>query len=192
MPRLARRPLAAAWILLAALALVTAGAGAQDLPPDVDEEMAREALRARGMSDEAIDRALADAAARESEDPAGPDPSIPEPGRRVLQTEEAADAAGGPARPDSATTAKPATDTPGTETAGDRPADGAPDALPRFGHDLFDLAPDTFSPPVYGPIDPGYRVGPGDEVVVDVWGDVVFRLVKIVDREGGVLLPDVG
>jgi protein involved in polysaccharide export with SLBB domain len=64
--------------------------------------------------------------------------------------------------------------------------------LARFGSSLFRLAPETFAPNLYGAIDPDYRIGPGDELVVDVWGEAVFRVERLVNREGNVSLPDVG
>lgn len=207
MPRLARshslsRLLAGAALCVALLAMLAAGAPAADLPPNVDEATVRAALRARGMSEEAIEQAI-----RNADDTGLPTAAtpIPEPARRVLEEgaidsetpappgRVGADAERARAEVDAKAAAgegQPSADTPQADGA-----DGAtarPDTLPRFGHDLFNLPADTFSPPAFGPIDPGYRVGPGDELVVDVWGDVVYRLVKIVDREGGVLLPDVG
>jgi protein involved in polysaccharide export with SLBB domain len=61
-----------------------------------------------------------------------------------------------------------------------------------FGYGLFETSPETYVQPAYGPMDPDYPLGPGDEIVLDVWGDTVFRLERILDREGGVNLPDVG
>lgn len=64
--------------------------------------------------------------------------------------------------------------------------------LARYGDELFAEAASSFTPPTFGPIDPGYRLGPGDEIVIDVWGDIVFRHDKTLDRGGNVLLPDAG
>lgn len=67
-----------------------------------------------------------------------------------------------------------------------------PKDLVAFGYDLFSGSPDTYRQPAYGPVDPSYPLGPGDQIVVDVWGDTVFRVERELDREGGVNLPDVG
>jgi protein involved in polysaccharide export with SLBB domain len=66
------------------------------------------------------------------------------------------------------------------------------DELVPFGFSLFENSPDSYRQPSFGPVDPHYPLGPGDTVVLDVWGDTVFRTEQQLDREGGVNLPDVG
>jgi len=66
-----------------------------------------------------------------------------------------------------------------------------PELVP-FGYSLFESSPETFQQPAFGPVDPAYPLGPGDEVVLEVWGDTEFRVERTLDREGGVNLPDVG
>ncbi|MAF27458.1 MAG: SLBB domain-containing protein [Gemmatimonadota bacterium] len=144
-----------------------AGALAAGLPPGVSEEDVLRELRSRGMDDGAIQAALSGGGGSEPGRTAPAD--IPEPAREVL--EEGSAAPPPPPPPP--------------------PVKGGSD-LARFGESLFSLAPSTFAPPAYGPIDPGYRIGPGDEIVIDLWGDAVFRLEKVVSREGTVLLADVG
>ncbi|MCP4572449.1 MAG: hypothetical protein GY838_08885 [bacterium] len=61
-----------------------------------------------------------------------------------------------------------------------------------FGHDVFVRDGTTFEPPSFGPVPADYLLGVGDEVVVDVWGDVEMRLVRVVDRDGSVILPEAG
>lgn len=63
---------------------------------------------------------------------------------------------------------------------------------PIFGHDFFQLDEGLFVPPTFGPVPADYQLGVGDEVVVDVWGGVEFRLSRLVDRDGAVILPQVG
>jgi len=63
----------------------------------------------------------------------------------------------------------------------------------RFGLDVFrnsDNQPDVI--PMDLPVGPDYTVGPGDSLAIDLWGGVSQRLVRIVDREGRVSLPEVG
>ena len=67
-----------------------------------------------------------------------------------------------------------------------------PEELVPFGFSLFESSPDSYRQPAFGPVDPEYPLGPGDEIVLDVWGDTVFRIVRELDREGGVNLPEVG
>ncbi len=64
--------------------------------------------------------------------------------------------------------------------------------VPIFGHDFFSLDEGLFVPPTFGPVPSDYQMGVGDEVVVDVWGGVEFRLSRLVDRDGSVILPQVG
>src|SRR5271166_3887541 len=65
--------------------------------------------------------------------------------------------------------------------------------LERFGLDVFKTG--TANPeyiPMDLPVGPSYVVGPGDSLSIDLWGGVSERLVRTVDREGRVALPEVG
>jgi protein involved in polysaccharide export with SLBB domain len=42
------------------------------------------------------------------------------------------------------------------------------------------------------PVGPDYVLGPGDGLVVNLWGGLSDRLVRTVDRQGQIALPDVG
>jgi protein involved in polysaccharide export with SLBB domain len=42
------------------------------------------------------------------------------------------------------------------------------------------------------PVGPDYVVGPGDSLTIDLWGGVSTRLMRIVDRQGRVALPEAG
>ncbi len=68
----------------------------------------------------------------------------------------------------------------------------APDPDEPFGLDIFRWAPSTFEPLTYGPVDAAYPLGPGDELVLTLWGDDQVSLSATVNREGVVTLPDVG
>ena len=65
-------------------------------------------------------------------------------------------------------------------------------ALPMFGYDLFRKAPDTFSPVNNVPVTPDYTIGPGDELLVNIWGQIEANQKVIVDRNGMINLPKVG
>lgn len=70
--------------------------------------------------------------------------------------------------------------------ANDRP-------LERFGLDVFRKGaanPDYI--PMDLPVGPSYVVGPGDSLSIDLWGGVSQRLLRTVDREGRVALPETG
>jgi polysaccharide export outer membrane protein len=61
----------------------------------------------------------------------------------------------------------------------------------RFGLDVFRNAmnqPDLV--PMDLPVGPDYVVGSGDSLSIDLWGSVSQRLIRVVDREGRVSLPD--
>lgn len=63
----------------------------------------------------------------------------------------------------------------------------------RFGLDVFQRSianQDVL--PMDLPVGPDYIVGPGDSLSLNIWGSVSQRLVRVVDREGRVLLPEVG
>ena len=63
--------------------------------------------------------------------------------------------------------------------------------LTYFGYDIFeqDL---LFQATSFGAVDPNYLIGPGDEIIVMLWGETQFRQVLTVDREGFVFIPEIG
>lgn len=69
-----------------------------------------------------------------------------------------------------------------------------PSAAPvlPFGYDIFHYAPSTFEPLATGPVDPDYPIGPGDEVIVSVWGDNQYTHAAVVSREATISVPDIG
>ncbi len=64
--------------------------------------------------------------------------------------------------------------------------------LPIFGASLFSEVPSTFAPLDQGPVPSSYVLGPGDQVLVQVWGQVNFSIAPVIDRTGGIYLPQVG
>ena len=65
-------------------------------------------------------------------------------------------------------------------------------ALTYFGYDIFKRDPALFQASSVGAVDPEYLIGPGDEIIVMLWGETQFRQVMSVDREGFVFIPEVG
>ncbi|MEK7330460.1 MAG: polysaccharide biosynthesis/export family protein, partial [Candidatus Eisenbacteria bacterium] len=61
-----------------------------------------------------------------------------------------------------------------------------------FGYEIFRYTPTTFEPLATGPVDPDYPIGPGDEVIVQVWGDNELTHAAIVSREATITVPDIG
>ncbi len=157
-----------ALVLLAALIAGAVATSAQDVPPELVEQ----ALRRTGLTQEELLRRL-----QAEGVPATIDTTTP-PGRTAL-----------PAGPrvilpfdleSAATPVVALVETP-------LPAADAP-----FGADFFRLDPGVFAPPAFGPVPPDYLLGPGDQVCVDVFGEVEFRLERVVDRDGGLILPKGG
>jgi polysaccharide export outer membrane protein len=64
--------------------------------------------------------------------------------------------------------------------------------LPIFGNATFNTAPSTFAPVDNVPVTPDYVIGPGDELRLQVWGQVNSRQSVTVDRTGSISLPEVG
>src|ERR1035437_10774219 len=64
--------------------------------------------------------------------------------------------------------------------------------LPIFGSDLFNAMPSTFAPVDNIPVTPDYVIGPGDEIRLQIWGQVNQRGSFVVDRTGSISLPEVG
>ncbi|HYL93973.1 MAG TPA: SLBB domain-containing protein, partial [Alphaproteobacteria bacterium] len=64
--------------------------------------------------------------------------------------------------------------------------------LSIFGQDLFRSVPSTFAPLDRVPVTPDYLIGPGDEILVRIWGQVDYSTRAMVDRNGAIYLPKVG
>lgn len=65
--------------------------------------------------------------------------------------------------------------------------------MERFGLDIFRTGaanPDIL--PMDLPVGPDYVVGPGDSLSINLWGGVSQRLLRTVDREGRLDLPEAG
>ena len=67
-----------------------------------------------------------------------------------------------------------------------------PDSLRVFGRDVFRRLGSQFAPMMTGPVDAGYRVGPGDQLLLFLTGDVEAAYNLQVAGEGYVIIPDVG
>jgi hypothetical protein len=66
------------------------------------------------------------------------------------------------------------------------------ETLPHFGHDLFAFSSVTLQPHENLPVSPGYVIGPGDEIVVRMWGRVEGTQRMVVDRDGKIFFPKFG
>ncbi len=61
-----------------------------------------------------------------------------------------------------------------------------------FGASLFNNVPSTFAPVDNIPVSPDYVLGPGDEIRVQVFGQVNQQQTLVVDRSGNITYPEVG
>ena len=64
--------------------------------------------------------------------------------------------------------------------------------LPIFGASMFTQVPSTFAPVDNIPVTPDYVIGPGDELRVQIWGQINQHGTFVVDRTGSIALPQVG
>jgi protein involved in polysaccharide export with SLBB domain len=64
--------------------------------------------------------------------------------------------------------------------------------LPIYGVNLFRNPPSTFAPLNAVPVTPDYVIGPGDELLIQVWGQVTLNSRFTVDRSGSIYIPQVG
>lgn len=65
--------------------------------------------------------------------------------------------------------------------------------LKRFGSDVFRLGTGNANElPIDLPAGPDYVLGPGDGVILNLWGSVSQRLNRTVDRQGQLALPEAG
>ncbi|MBL52205.1 MAG: hypothetical protein CMG57_09650 [Candidatus Marinimicrobia bacterium] len=64
--------------------------------------------------------------------------------------------------------------------------------LSFFGYNIFQGDPGIFQSSSFGSIDPNYNIGPGDQIIVMLWGESQFRQEFIIDREGYVFIPEIG
>lgn len=64
--------------------------------------------------------------------------------------------------------------------------------LPIFGAGLFSRVPSTFAPVDDVPVTPDYVIGPGDQLRLQIWGQVNQQVSYTVDRTGSIAIPQVG
>lgn len=64
--------------------------------------------------------------------------------------------------------------------------------LRLFGHEYFTEVPTTFAPVDRIPVRGDYIIGPGDELLIHVWGRIDMDSRVVVDRNGQIYLPRIG
>lgn len=61
-----------------------------------------------------------------------------------------------------------------------------------FGYELFSSAELTFEPSLRIPTPPNYQLGPGDELVIDIWGAAQMNYRLEVSEEGNINIENIG
>lgn len=64
--------------------------------------------------------------------------------------------------------------------------------LKQFGYDVFRTPVTTFAPVTNVPVGPDYAIGPGDAFTLTLWGRMDAQYTCMVDRNGQIVLPEVG
>ena len=167
---------AARWRLAVGLVTGALGIVLTLWPAAATAQSAEDIRRLQQMSPAERQALLERAQAAEATDDAA---APTEPGRREL-----------PARPTVVLPLSDELETALVEAAEAEPVDESPSG--QFGQSFFRGDPALFGPQTFGPVPESYIVGPGDEITVDVWGEVEFRHERVVDRDGTIILPRAG
>ena len=61
-----------------------------------------------------------------------------------------------------------------------------------FGHNVFSTQSLTFEPNENQATPKDYRLGPGDEVIIDIWGESEDRLQQTISPEGSIIVEQLG
>jgi polysaccharide biosynthesis/export protein len=64
--------------------------------------------------------------------------------------------------------------------------------LQPFGYNIFQFPTSTFEPVLNLPTASNYLLGPGDEILLTLWGETQLYLPLTINREGNVVIPNVG
>ncbi|MEA5062849.1 MAG: polysaccharide biosynthesis/export family protein, partial [Petrimonas sp.] len=72
------------------------------------------------------------------------------------------------------------------------PNDTIPPGERIFGQDFFSKENLTFAPNVNMPTPANYILGPGDEVIIDVWGDSELNVRYTITPDGYITVPGLG
>ena len=61
-----------------------------------------------------------------------------------------------------------------------------------FGHDFFTRSNLTFAPSMNMPTPANYILGPGDEIIIDLWGDSELNLMQTITPDGYIRVSGLG
>jgi polysaccharide export outer membrane protein len=140
-----------------------------------------------GISDDEIARLLAEQQAMQSQTLSQPQiqsqPSTTTPAQGLPLSKPQAPAV--PATQQDTLHKEPAEPVP-------QPADGQWEGLNYFGYDIFRAGKNLATPVEVGPVDPGYLVSTGDNLMLTLWGQVEYQYQLEVSRDGDIMVPGVG
>ena len=71
-------------------------------------------------------------------------------------------------------------------------ADSTKDELKHFGYDIFFNNPELFQDSQDLFVDPSHVIGPGDEIIIMLWGDIEINSPYIVSKDGYVFIENIG
>ncbi len=74
----------------------------------------------------------------------------------------------------------------------DEGRDGTVSARQIYGHEVFNARSLTFEPSENIATPQNYRLGPGDEVVIDIWGTAEDHLRQTITPEGSIMISQIG
>ncbi len=66
------------------------------------------------------------------------------------------------------------------------------EGLQAFGYNVFNYLPTTFEPSLNVPVPTNYVVGPGDELIITLWGETQLVHDLTVSKNGDIYIPNVG
>ena len=64
--------------------------------------------------------------------------------------------------------------------------------LEYFGYSIFKNNPELFQQSIKASVDPNYIIGPGDEIIIMLWGETEFNENYVVSRDGYLFIDNVG
>jgi protein involved in polysaccharide export with SLBB domain len=66
------------------------------------------------------------------------------------------------------------------------------DTLDAFGYKIFSTSPSSFEPGLNLPVPENYVFGPGDQIILTLWGETQLQENLTVNKEGNIYIPNVG
>jgi len=61
-----------------------------------------------------------------------------------------------------------------------------------FGYDVFMRDPELFQASISESVDPNYTIGPGDEIILMLWGEIELNDKYLIEKDGYLFIPNIG